>query len=167
MGKIERDGYGEGMTEQEARMNWLQGLTEDFGSSGYTGGGTDLDEVTNVVQKRKPVPAQRPTKVKIIKTDQGEGKWINGYVVVEEVPLHQLTRDIIPNEVLAETLAEAKQIATNITLKTSGKCRIVPTRLFKTSKNRLLEEASLFTTKPIGGKEAVPGLWYFEGLFRY
>lgn len=175
MGRITRSGFGYGMTEHEALQDWLDSLTREYGGGSYQGGGQDLDEVTLAKLIQAPKPAVSAKNAKISKVAHEEGKWINGYKIVECVDKSTLLQSLRSDGLhpsrnvvceLAATLSEAKEKAKKLAMQSNCSFDVVPARLYQTKKG-LLENLALFTAKPTGGKTPVLGKWQFEGEFRY
>lgn len=172
MGRMTRSGFGFGMNESEAKRDFRDELSREYGEGAYRGGGNDIREWVDVKCLQQPVPASAPKKTKAVKVAaKVDGKLVNGFIVTTETPemirrqaIASFSNDTVPPviEEYALTQADAKKRADEIARKHNAEVHVLPARLWQdTRSKRLSKPARILEVTPSGGQEAKPGKWSF------
>ncbi|OME78603.1 hypothetical protein BK120_22965 [Paenibacillus sp. FSL A5-0031] len=176
MGRDQRSGYGCGMDESTARMQFENSLNRTYGYDTYDGGGNSITEWNKSVCAEKPVPATAAPKSKKVKImPMAPGKLISGFRITNETPeliRHKLLaiagyhRGVdIPDvvEEFALTTGEASKKAEELAKRLNSSVHVFPSRLWQDELTKRLSVPScILEVSPVGGKEAKLGKWHFE-----
>lgn len=176
MGRDRRSGFGFGMDEGAARMQFEESLNRTYGYDTYDGGGNSITEWNKLVCEEKPVPATAASNSKKVKIKpKAPGKLISGFRITNETP--ELIRlqllatagynrgtnvpDVVEEFTL--TAGEASKKAGELAKRLNSCVHVIPSRLWQDEVSKQLSVPTcILEVSPVGSKEAKLGKWHFE-----